>query len=137
MSNYEEAPFEDVVPAVGQRLAMGEVTDQPGAGAGAQAVHGEVCQVRACAPGRGEFGAKRNQQQHAVIHEPIDHKVQQLLRRRVEPLRVFDELAGWRLEPTRDPVAKRGFRPCSRPRLMRAIVRQLHRPNVAGGVTAG
>ena len=93
MSNYEEAPFEDVVPAVGQRLAMGEVTDQPGAGAGAQAVHDKLREMRARAPWRNEFGSVRYQPQHTAIPESIDQQAQQFLRRRVGPLRVFHEYA--------------------------------------------
>ena len=65
-----------------------------------QAVHGKARQVRGRAPWRDEFGAVRNQQQHAAVSEAIDQQVEQLLRRRVDPLRVFDQYAqrlvgGW------------------------------------------
>ena len=76
---------------LGQRLAAREITDQAGAGARAQAVHGKTGDVSERAPGRYKFRPVRYHQQHAEVAEPIREQGKQLLCRRVDPLRVLDE----------------------------------------------
>ncbi len=75
----------------GQRLAAREITDQAGAGARAQAVHGKAGDVSERAPVRDEFRPVRYHQQHAEVAEPIREQGKQFLCRRVDPLRVLDE----------------------------------------------
>ena len=74
---------------LGQCLAMSETADQAGAGAATQTVHREPREMRGRAPWRAEFGAVRNQQQHPPIAEAIDHETEQLLRCRVDPVRIL------------------------------------------------
>ena len=47
--------------------------------------------MRARAPCRNEFRAVGDQQQNAAVDKEIDEEVEQLQRRRVDPLRVLDE----------------------------------------------
>jgi len=73
-----------------QRPAAGDLLDQSSTLAPVQAIEGQHRHLRLTGPGRLELGAERHDQQHRQIRSPLDYKVEQLARGRVDPMHVLE-----------------------------------------------
>jgi hypothetical protein len=75
---------------IGQRFAAGDLLDQNGPVVPVQAVERQHRHLRLAGPRRLELGAERQDQQHRQAAGTLDGEVEQLVRSRVDPMRVLE-----------------------------------------------
>src|SRR5215831_12604431 len=75
---------------VGQASAAGDLRYQSSPIAPIQAIERQHADLRLAGPGRLELGAERDDEQHWQAADMFDGEVEQLARRRVDPMRVLE-----------------------------------------------
>jgi hypothetical protein len=75
---------------IGQRLPAGILLDQRGPVAPVQAIERQHADLRLASPRRLELGTEPNDQQYRQAADMLDGEVEQLVRGRVDPMRVLE-----------------------------------------------